>query len=79
MNVNAVASAGGLSIVTPDTASSTFKLNDRPLLKSTLTFPDEISSSYTFSCIDLTLNLPSISTFALGDAVPNPIRDPEVT
>ena len=44
-----------------------------------MTFPDEISSSSTYSCIDLTLNRPSMSTFDLGDAVPNPISHPEVT
>ena len=43
-----------------------------------MTFPDEISSSSTFSCIDLTLNRPSISTFDLGVAVPNPTLEPDV-
>ena len=79
MIVKAVASAGGFIIVNPVTASSTFKLNDCPLDKSTFTLPDDMSSSSTFSCNYLTLSLPSISTFDLGDAVPNPINDPEVT
>ena len=77
--VNAVDSDGGLITVNPVTASSIFKLNDCPFDKSTFTLPDDISSSSTFSCKDLTLNLPSISTFDLGDAVPNPMRDPDVT
>ena len=70
---NAVAPEGGLRRVNCVTASSTVRVNDCATDKSTFTLPPEISSSSTYSEYVLNLADPSISTFALGVAVPNPV------